>query len=452
MDIAIDQGGCFEDSRPTTHADPTYAVHSSTFYCVANMPGSVPNTSTYALTGVTLPYAVQIADRGWHGALRSNGALARGLNTHAGALVYDHVAGPAASPTRPSPRSSTDGSPLVLPITGFRTGIPPGRHFPMGELILVRHGRPSGAGRANTGLTDVPLTPHGEEQARALRGALKDRSIVRTLVSPAQRARRTAELAGLPVDETDPDLWEWDYGGYEGISTAEIRKDRPGWFLWDDGVIPGDADHPGETVERVGARADAVLARVGPLLADGDVALVAHGHYLRVLTARWLGLERRSVGCSRSPPGPCRRSAPSTTGRSSAPGTSRLPGSHRIRYLLGMSPGVPGRAPSEGLRRTVMATSETPTRGYTATKDQLQTRLARIEGQVRGIDRMVEDDRYCIDILTQISAVQAALDKVALGLLDGHVRHCVAEGAEEGKGDAMSTELMAAVGRLMRRG
>ncbi|WP_067802100.1 metal-sensitive transcriptional regulator [Actinomadura formosensis] len=99
-----------------------------------------------------------------------------------------------------------------------------------------------------------------------------------------------------------------------------------------------------------------------------------------------------------------------------------------------------------------MATSETPTRGYTATKDQLQTRLARIEGQVRGIDRMVAEDRYCIDILTQISAVQAALDKVALGLLDGHVRHCVAEGAEEGKGDEMSTELMAAVGRLMRRG
>ncbi|HEY8482384.1 MAG TPA: metal-sensitive transcriptional regulator [Spirillospora sp.] len=99
-----------------------------------------------------------------------------------------------------------------------------------------------------------------------------------------------------------------------------------------------------------------------------------------------------------------------------------------------------------------MATSETPTRGYTATKDQLQTRLARIEGQIRGIDRMVEEDRYCIDILTQISAVQAALDKVALGLLDGHVRHCVAEGAVEGKADAMSTELMAAVGRLMRRG
>ncbi|MEV4008096.1 alanine dehydrogenase [Actinomadura sp. NPDC049753] len=92
VDIAIDQGGCFEDSRPTTHADPTYRVHGSTFYCVANMPGSVPNTSTYALTGVTLPYAVQIADRGWRQALHADAALARGLNVHAGALVYDHVA------------------------------------------------------------------------------------------------------------------------------------------------------------------------------------------------------------------------------------------------------------------------------------------------------------------------------------------------------------------------
>jgi probable phosphoglycerate mutase len=161
----------------------------------------------------------------------------------------------------------------------------------MGELILVRHGETEWSrARRHTGLTDVPLTARGEEQARALRPALKERRVVRTLVSPAERARRTAELAGLPAAETDPDLWEWDYGGYEGITTAEIRETRPGWFLWDDGVIPGDAGHPGETVGQVGARADAVLARVGPL-ADGDVALVAHGHFLRVLTARWLGLE-----------------------------------------------------------------------------------------------------------------------------------------------------------------
>ncbi|MBW8480757.1 alanine dehydrogenase [Actinomadura parmotrematis] len=92
VDIAIDQGGCFEDSRPTTHDDPTYRVHESIFYCVANMPGSVPNTSTNALTNVTLPYAVQIADLGWRDALRADPALALGLNTHAGELVYAQVA------------------------------------------------------------------------------------------------------------------------------------------------------------------------------------------------------------------------------------------------------------------------------------------------------------------------------------------------------------------------
>jgi DNA-binding FrmR family transcriptional regulator len=93
----------------------------------------------------------------------------------------------------------------------------------------------------------------------------------------------------------------------------------------------------------------------------------------------------------------------------------------------------------------------TPARGYAATKDQLRTRLRRIEGQVRGIERMVDEDRYCIDVLTQISAVQAALDKVALGLLDDHARHCVLGADAEAQGER-TEELMAAVGRLMRRG
>ena len=93
----------------------------------------------------------------------------------------------------------------------------------------------------------------------------------------------------------------------------------------------------------------------------------------------------------------------------------------------------------------------TPTRGYTATKDQLLTRLRRVEGQVRGVERMVEEDRYCIDVLTQISAIQAALDKVALGLADDHARHCILEGPA-GARDERTEELMAAVGRLVRRG
>ena len=92
VDIAIDQGGCFEDSRPTTHADPTYMVHDSVFYCVANMPGAVPHTSTYALTNVTLPYAVELANRGWREALRRDRALGLGLNTHGGSVTYAPVA------------------------------------------------------------------------------------------------------------------------------------------------------------------------------------------------------------------------------------------------------------------------------------------------------------------------------------------------------------------------
>ncbi|KAB1941764.1 alanine dehydrogenase [Micromonospora sp. ALFpr18c] len=92
VDIAIDQGGCFEDSRPTTHADPVYKVHESIFYCVANMPGAVPNTSTYALTNVTLPYALELANQGWREALRTDPALALGLNTHAGRVTYGPVA------------------------------------------------------------------------------------------------------------------------------------------------------------------------------------------------------------------------------------------------------------------------------------------------------------------------------------------------------------------------
>ncbi|HEY7042348.1 MAG TPA: alanine dehydrogenase [Nocardioidaceae bacterium] len=92
VDISIDQGGCFEDSRPTTHAEPTYRVHNSVFYCVANMPGAVPHTSTYALTNVTLPYAVSLADKGWKQALLDDHSLALGLNTHQGEVTYEPVA------------------------------------------------------------------------------------------------------------------------------------------------------------------------------------------------------------------------------------------------------------------------------------------------------------------------------------------------------------------------
>ena len=162
----------------------------------------------------------------------------------------------------------------------------------MGDLILLRHGETawSKSGQ-HTGRTDIPLTSNGEAAAKALAPLLAQRDIVAVFTSPAQRAVRTAALAGLTGAQQDPDLWEWDYGGYEGLTTPQIQEQHPGWNLWPDGVIPGDAAHPGETVAQVGARVDAVLTRVRPLLADGDVALVAHGHVLRVLTARWLGLD-----------------------------------------------------------------------------------------------------------------------------------------------------------------
>jgi len=157
----------------------------------------------------------------------------------------------------------------------------------MGEIILVRHGETEwSATHRHTSTTDLPLTPRGEAQARALADGLADIDVAAVVVSPRRRARRTAELAGLSVTLIDPDLVEWDYGEYEGLTTAQIRQTRPEWFLWRDGCRGGES--PGQ----VAARADRVLERVGPLVAGGGtVALVAHGHLLRVITARWLGLE-----------------------------------------------------------------------------------------------------------------------------------------------------------------
>ncbi|MGY1803683.1 histidine phosphatase family protein [Blastococcus sp. SYSU D00922] len=165
----------------------------------------------------------------------------------------------------------------------------------MGEIVVVRHGQTEWSRNGqHTGLTDLPLLPDGEDDGRRLRPVLAQRHITHAFVSPLTRARRTAELAGLMdgavVTELQPDLVEVDYGGYEGRTTKEIsaERGRP-WSLWADGTIPGDT--PGETLAQVATRVDRVLATVRPLLADGDVALVAHGHVLRILTARWLGLD-----------------------------------------------------------------------------------------------------------------------------------------------------------------
>ncbi|MEV0907912.1 histidine phosphatase family protein [Streptomyces hokutonensis] len=161
----------------------------------------------------------------------------------------------------------------------------------MGDLLLVRHGETewSVSGR-HTSWTDLPLTRHGEEEAKSLAPLLAGRTFALALTSPLDRAIRTAELAGITGAAPDPDLHEWDYGGYEGVTTVDIHRIRPDWYLWTDGVPPGPAGHPGESPDEIGARADRVLKRVDSALADGDVVLVAHAHFLRVLTARRLGL------------------------------------------------------------------------------------------------------------------------------------------------------------------
>ncbi len=159
----------------------------------------------------------------------------------------------------------------------------------MGEprIWLVRHGETawSQAGR-HTGRTDVPLTPRGVRQAEMLGRRIGSMRFARVVTSPLSRARETCRLSGQgAAAEPSPDLVEWDYGRWEGRTGAEIRREVPGWTIWT-GAVPG-----GETVEQVGERADRVLERVRG--ASGTVVLFAHGHVLRVLAARWLGLPPR---------------------------------------------------------------------------------------------------------------------------------------------------------------
>ncbi len=152
-------------------------------------------------------------------------------------------------------------------------------------IHLVRHGETewSRTGR-HTGRTDLPLTPRGEENARRLGDRLRALTVARVFTSPLIRAKRTAELAGFPDAEVDADLTEWHYGLYEGRTTAEIVAARPGWNVFLDGGGPG-----GETTADVLARVDRVIARVREV--NADVLLFSSGHLLRVLAARWVGLD-----------------------------------------------------------------------------------------------------------------------------------------------------------------
>jgi probable phosphoglycerate mutase len=156
------------------------------------------------------------------------------------------------------------------------------------HIVLIRHGETewSKSGK-HTGTTEIPLDDTGRWQAEQLVGSFDDFKFDLVLTSPQGRAVETCRLAGMgDLAVKDDDLEEWDYGDYEGRTTPEIQSERPGWSLWRGGVLNG------ETVEEVGNRVDRVLARVGKV--NGDVALFAHGHVLRILTARWLSLPAKA--------------------------------------------------------------------------------------------------------------------------------------------------------------
>jgi broad specificity phosphatase PhoE len=156
------------------------------------------------------------------------------------------------------------------------------------EVVLVRHGETEWSREGkHTGRTDVPLTEHGRRQAQAVGAALRGRRFALVLTSPLTRALETCRLAGLgDVAELRDELREWDYGAFEGRTTIEIRAEVPGWALWREGVPEG------ETIDQVAARVDGVIAELRSV--QGDALLFAHGHVLRVLAARWLGLEPRA--------------------------------------------------------------------------------------------------------------------------------------------------------------
>lgn len=161
----------------------------------------------------------------------------------------------------------------------------------MAEVVLIRHGETEwSANHRHTSYTDVDLTATGVRQAAALGGRLAGRTFAAVLSSPRRRALRTAEIAGLNVTDVDEDLAEWNYGEYEGITTKEIRQRRPDWDLWTQGC-PG-----GESPADVQRRIDRLWSKVVPLLDRGDVALVAHGHSLRVAGARWIDLPASGGG------------------------------------------------------------------------------------------------------------------------------------------------------------
>lgn len=158
------------------------------------------------------------------------------------------------------------------------------------RVTLIRHGETEWSrDHRHTGWIDIALTPRGQDQARALAPVVADWTFDGVLCSPLRRARETAELVGLgDVADIDDDLREWNYGAYEGRTADDIQRERPGWSIWADGV------EGGETIDEVATRAERVISRVRRM--GLRVALVAHGHFLRILATRWMGVDPRIAG------------------------------------------------------------------------------------------------------------------------------------------------------------
>ncbi|HET9674011.1 MAG TPA: histidine phosphatase family protein [Gaiellaceae bacterium] len=181
----------------------------------------------------------------------------------------------------------SEASPRRRPSGILRSEDAPGRIVrPLNELVLVRHGETewTRSGR-HTGWSDIPLTDEGRKEAEAVGLSLRGRTFERVLTSPLSRASETARLAGFPDAERRDELREWNYGAYDGRTTPEIRQEQPGWTIWS-GDVP-----EGESADEVAARVDRLLDELRAL--DGDALVFAHGHLLRVLAARWLGLDPR---------------------------------------------------------------------------------------------------------------------------------------------------------------
>ena len=346
VDISIDQGGCFEDSRPTTHADPIYRVHDSVFYCVANMPGAVPHTSTYALTNVTLPYALELANRGWRDALRRDPALALGLNTHDGHVTY----GPVAEAHGMAHAAAGRGAGLTARWTTCRTrtGAAAGcaylDHLTVERGLSAQHARvvparpgPLLAHLAAAGVDELAAVDRRPTSTGYL-AALRDGDADHPPLSAASAARAVSAVRGLHR-----------FAAREGLAADDVSRDvRP--------PAPPRRLPKALDVDRGRAAARAPSGDDGPLgLRDRALLEFLYGTGARIseavgLAVDDLDLADGTVRAARQgrpdPAGAARRVRPRGAGRVPGPGAARA---RRRR------PRHPGGVPQRPRRRAVAA-------------------------------------------------------------------------------------------------